>query len=765
MRVKILLTSFCIAIALNTFSQAGSNPKTIDSLKTIIATTQNDTVRINTYFKLDDLIYVTNPELDLEINTTVKAFCEKKLASKLNPKLKKFYQRKLAFSLNNLGIIAMYKSDYKRATHYFNQTISWGKKSGDIQKVAVAYSNLGMLHHRQGNLKKAIEYYLNGLQKLEVAKDSNGIAGALNNIGSLYNTIGDTAKAKECCLKSLAISTKIGNKIWAANSYNNLAEYTLRAGDYKTTLMYYEKSIKLHTDMGNKQGVALSYGNYGTYYFIQKDFKKALENYEKSHKLMLEAGDMRGAAISLNSMARAHFQLGNYKKAIEFSTQAYNTLTQMLKVSENIIVVENLYNAYKKTGDHRNALLMLENYITLRDSIKNNENTRSIIEKQYQYDYDKKLLADSVKAIEAEKVRTAESAKQKAEADKQKQQKYFSYALLALALIFGAFIYNRFQLANKQKRIIEEQKKTVDHAYVELEEKNKEILDSITYAKRIQGAILPPQRLVKEYLHESFILYKPKDIVAGDFYWLEAIQLANEQISKLANEGGKPNQLILFAAADCTGHGVPGAMVSVVCHNALNRSVREYGIVDPGKILDKTREIVIQEFEKSDEEVKDGMDISLCCLEISENKKSEIESQESENGKIETASLRLREKNTYKLHWSGANNPLWIIRDNEIIEYSPDKQPIGKFMNAKPFQTHTVQLQKNDAVYVFTDGYADQFGGQHGKKYKASALKKILLSLQDQPMEKQKEMLNTAFENWRGNLEQVDDVCVIGVKI
>jgi serine phosphatase RsbU (regulator of sigma subunit) len=243
-------------------------------------------------------------------------------------------------------------------------------------------------------------------------------------------------------------------------------------------------------------------------------------------------------------------------------------------------------------------------------------------------------------------------------------------------------------------------------------------MDSINYAKRIQSAILPPTKLVKEYLPESFILFKPKDIVAGDFYWME-----------------HKEDKVLFAACDCTGHGVPGAMVSVVCNNGLNRSVREYGLTDPAEILDKTREIVISEFEKSEDEVKDGMDIALCSLE----------------------------GNTLK--YAGAHNPLWIIRNGEIIETKANKQPIGKFDKQLPYTSHTFELEKGDSIYIFSDGYVDQFGGEKGKKFKPKTFRNLLLSIQDKTMEEQRFLIDKAFEEWRDNLEQVDDVCVIGVRI
>ena len=253
---------------------------------------------------------------------------------------------------------------------------------------------------------------------------------------------------------------------------------------------------------------------------------------------------------------------------------------------------------------------------------------------------------------------------------------------------------------------------------LKLEIKNKEITDSINYARRIQQAILPPESKINNHLKNNFILYLPKDIVAGDFYWLEAKE-----------------DRVLFAAADCTGHGVPGAMVSVVCNNALNRSVREYNLTDPGKILDKTREIVIQEFEKSDEEVKDGMDIAICSL-IGD-----------------------------KLEYAGAHNPLWIIRNGEVLETKANKQPIGKFDKQLPYTTHTFELEKGDSIYIFSDGYVDQFGGVKGKKFKSKAFRELLISIQEKTMEEQRILIDEAFETWKGNLEQIDDVCVIGVRI
>ena len=267
---------------------------------------------------------------------------------------------------------------------------------------------------------------------------------------------------------------------------------------------------------------------------------------------------------------------------------------------------------------------------------------------------------------------------------------------------------------------MEIQKHEIEFQKSILETKNKEVTDSINYAKHLQDAILPPLSQIKEHLPDSFILYQPKDIVAGDFYWMEVV-----------------DNNILIAAADCTGHGVPGAMVSVVCSNALNRAVKEFGILEPGKILDKVREFVIETFEKSESEVKDGMDISLCLIN----------------------------KNTNELKWSGANNPLWIVRNNELIELKPNKQPIGKIDNPTPFTTLVNKLQLKDSIYLFTDGYADQFGGPKGKKFKYSQLKEELIFISQLSAEKQAELLVNKIQNWKGSFEQVDDILVMGFRI
>lgn len=257
-------------------------------------------------------------------------------------------------------------------------------------------------------------------------------------------------------------------------------------------------------------------------------------------------------------------------------------------------------------------------------------------------------------------------------------------------------------------------------AALEIEQKNKDITDSINYAKKIQQAILPSDEQFRSLFPNSFVLFRPKDIVAGDFYWMQQI-----------------NKTVFIAAADCTGHGVPGAMVSVVCSNALNRAVKEFHLADTGKILDKVTDLIIETFEKSTTDVKDGMDISLLAINTE----------------------------TKQIQWSGAYNVLWYLQDKKLHEITADKQPIGKSDHRKPFTTHKIDYKPGTTFYLFTDGYADQFGGLKGKKFKYKQLEEIIVANSNKELEEQKEYLSAAFENWKGELEQVDDVTIISICI
>lgn len=297
---------------------------------------------------------------------------------------------------------------------------------------------------------------------------------------------------------------------------------------------------------------------------------------------------------------------------------------------------------------------------------------------------------------------------------------YFLITVITIYIIIKLSIRRVKEQNEKLEKIVEERTAKVELQKKEIEEKNRDIVDSIKYAKRIQNTILPTDDKLDNILESYFVIYKPKDIVSGDFYWADSLD-------------GKS----YFSAIDCTGHGVPGAFVSIVGFNGLKRTVNEFKHRKPGLILDKLTDIVIETFTASEAHLKDGMDMSLCCIDYK----------------------------TLKLEFAGANNPLILIRNGELIETKGNKQPIGDFEHRVPFTNHEIQLQKGDSIYLFTDGYADQFGGPKGKKFKLKTLKNLLLEVSSLPIQEQKIQLEIAFNEWKGEIEQLDDVCLIGVKI
>src|SRR5690554_5705938 len=624
-----------------------------------------------------------------------------------------------ATALNNIGIVYKNQGDFSQAIIYYTKSLKITEEIGDRESSANAMNNIGVISQDQGDYARAIEYYIKSLKIREESGDKKGTAIPLNNIGTIYQDQGDYTRAMEYFTKSLKIREELDDQKGMATSFNNIGLVYKNQGDFTQAISYYSKSLKIREAIGDKKGTADALNNIGTIYSAQGNYTLAMDYYSKSLEITEAIKDLKGSAAALNNIGFVYQTLKNYPKAIESATKALKIAEEAGVAIKAEEAAKSLWISYKETNQFEKSLEMHELFIKTRDSLTSMNNQKEVIRQKFKYDYEKQAVADSIQNAEANKVKDAQLTAQKAENKQREQQAYLLYGGVSLALIFGGFIFNRFRVTNKQKGVIEQQKQQVDIAFEELEVKNDEIMESITYAKRIQSAILPSEKVIQKHLPNSFILYKPKDIVAGDFYWLE-----------------HKNNTIFFAAADCTGHGVPGAMVSVVCNNALNKSIREYNLFDPGLILDKTREIVVNEFAKSTDEVKDGMDIALCSLE----------------GNV--------------LTYAGANNPLWIVRKdaNSIEEVKANKQPISQFDYVTPYTSHKVKLNQGDAIYLFSDGYVDQFGGEKGKKFKPSALREVILSIQEKSMEEQKLFLDNAFEKYRGNHQQVDDVCMIGVK-
>ena len=504
---------------------------------------------------------------------------------------------------------------------------------------------------------------------------------------------------------------------------NNIGTVYNAQLNYDKALEYYMKAGELFKSTNYKKGESSALNNIGYIYWNKKDFKKALEYYNQALTIQQEIDDKASEANSLNNIANVLVETKKINEAQGYAAKSFKLANEVghIKYIEN--AANTLKDVYLKQGDFKEAFKMYEVEMKMQDSVLNEENKKASIKSQIRYEYEKKAAADSVKNAEVQKVTKAQFALQEATLKQEKFQRYSLIAGLILVLAGLLFAINRFRITQKQKKIIEEQKIIVDNAFERLNEKNTEIMDSINYAERIQRSFLATKQLLDEYLKDYFVLFQPKDVVSGDFYW--ATELKNGRF--------------LLATADSTGHGVPGAIMSILNISSLEKAI-ERNLTEPAEILNDTRNTIIDRLKKdgSAEGGKDGMDCSLISFDfINKN-----------------------------FIYAAANNPVWIVRDHAILELRPDKMPLGKHdKDLIPFTQHTINTQTGDVIYTLTDGLPDQFGGPEGKKFMYKQLKELLINIAHLPMNEQQVLLKSSLNNWKGDLEQVDDVCIIGIRI
>ncbi|MES2836090.1 MAG: tetratricopeptide repeat protein [Bacteroidota bacterium] len=663
----------------------------VDSLLLELTKTSEDSNKVKQLNSLSSSLYSINLEnADKYANQAIL------LAQKIS------YKKGEAAGLNNKGYIAFYNGKYKDALSLHEEALKISKQINDKKTIAVSLNYLGIVYRDQGDYSKAMNYYFQALKFQEELKNKPGIASALLNIGVVYSDQDNFKQAIIYQEKALLIFKETNDIAQIANTLTRIGNIYWSQKNYKLAQEKYSKALELFQQIKHNRGIAVVLNNIAGVYTDQNKYKLALDYYFKALEIRTEIGDKNGIAILLGNIGSVYTELNELETALEYYDKS---IKQSIAIGYKETIKDNYLNiskTYEKKGNYKKAYEFHTLYSQAKDSLINDESNTLIAEMAAKYDTEKKEA--EIKFLNSEKEKESEI---RAIENRKKNTIIVSIILgLLIVIVFSIYVLRLLKNSREQKLIIEEHQ--------------KEIIDSITYAKRIQLAILPSDEQIKKTFPTSFVLYKPKAIVAGDFYWMEQI-----------------GETIFIAAADSTGHGVPGAMVSVVCSNALNRAVNEFNLIDTGNILDKTRELVLETFAKSGEEIKDGMDISLLSIN----------------------------KTTKQICWSGANNPLWYILNSELKEIKPDKQSIGKTDNPKLFTTHNLEFKSGTVFYLITDGYADQFGGEKGKKYKYKPLQEKLLSINNSPLDTQKEILEQDFNQWKGNLEQIDDVTIIGIKI
>ncbi len=567
--------------------------------------------------------------------------------------------------------------------------------------------------------KKSAEYIFEALELVELSPYEDEKEFVYNSVGTHYRLHNELDKAVTYFEKALVINRKNEDSLGLAASYNNLGIVYMMKAEYDTGIDYWYQSLETKMALGREVGAATTMSNIAIYYKDIGKHKEAMDLVESALEIELRYNNLEGASKSYITLGQLQNQVGEMDLAIESFDRALAIMDTLNRPFEKQEPLLELVAIYDSLGQHQLALDHLQSYLKVYKQFNDESAKRITSELQTKYESSEKekenLLLKTQNKDQELKLKETE-VKRKEEAANNKVQKANNKILIVilvaaiLALISIVWILRKVRSAKKD---IETQKKLV-------EEKNREITDSISYAQRLQNAILPSIQDLESSFTDSFVIYKPKDIVAGDFFWME-----------------KENDNVWLAVADCTGHGVPGALVSIVCANALHQALYEFNKQTPGELLNVTRQLVIERLSRSNQSVKDGMDISLIKV----------------SGQT--------------VQWAGANNPLWVLRHQattmEIL--SPNKQPVGQHPAPKDFSTQTISCQAGDQLYLFSDGYSDQFGGPKGKKFKSKQFQKTIISTAGKSMKDQKTHLESTLTHWMGDFEQLDDICVIGIRI
>lgn len=563
------------------------------------------------------------------------------------------------------GVSYYNMGDYKKAATYYQEGIVLSEKSNNKKLQAQAYNGFANLFATQKQFTQASEYFNKALEISKELGDTRKVSVILMNLANIeYNKAYYSNDFTQCNKAygeayNWAVAAKDTDQI--ISCLGNWGMSYSDEGKFDLSLEKLNTAISLAEVSNNKADLVFLKYYLGRTYGIMHKHPQAIEAFNQSLKLAMEFKDVDFQSENYLCLAESNYELGNYKVAYDFFKQYKNT----------------------------------------EDTIASKELATELNMIKAQYDSEKKQK--QIELLEA-----------KAGQDKIIKASLMIGAVMLLVLAF--LMFNRYRLKSKTNKLLEHQNAIIS-------EKNKDISDSINYAKKIQEAIFPTHDDIKNVFPEFFILSLPKDVVSGDFYWFTTI------------EGLK-----IFAVADCTGHGVPGAFMSMIGNTLLNHIVIERKIVRPDLILNELRREIIKALKQGENsQNKDGMDISLICL----------------NTKTKFVQIAC------------ANNPVWILKtDQTFWEIKPDKQPIGYVADKhNDFSLHECEVSSGDIIFQFTDGFADQFGGVKGKKFKYNPFQETLLSMQKQPIERQGDELKSVFINWKGKLEQVDDVLVSGIKV
>jgi serine phosphatase RsbU (regulator of sigma subunit) len=609
----------------------------------------------------------------------------------------------------NMGLVEDRIGNYKKAIEYANAAAKLRKESGDIRGTASALNNLAISYANLGDYKKSLNSYFKSLELRESIHDKLGMSVSYLNIGDSYNIQGKFDESEKFLMKALPLKKELGDKEGEAYVYANLASIATSRKNFNQALILHLKALKLREEMGDKQNINQTYVFIGKNYFDQKKYNEALIYYLKAFDSSKDLGDKVNYIEGAVGAGKCYEKRKEYQQAISKYNEASRVAKEINYRSGLSEVWNSLASVEEKLQNYKDALAYQKSFTQLKDSMLNEASFKQAAELNTRYETDKK-----------EKEILLLTKDQQLKDKTLKQQRLVRIGLisgLALLFILSFLLFNRYQYKQKANIVLKKQKQ-------EITEKNTQIVDSIDYAKNIQEAILPDAAKLASFLNDHFILYRPKAIVSGDFYWI-----------------GKKDDKFICAVADCTGHGVPGAFMSLLGHNILETVVQRKTSINPGAILTTLNEEIVARFSKGKEKetVKHGMDIAIISFD----------------------------SNKQQLEYAGARNSLYLVREHQLTEVKADKMSTG-IVNADhtlvQYTNHVFDIKTNDIIYLFSDGFPDQKGGPEKKKFYYQPFKNLLTSVSDLPVEEQKQKLDTVITQWMGEIEQIDDILVMGIR-
>jgi len=622
-----------------------------------------------------------------------------------------------------------------KAFDNYHNSLGLATKNNDIALVSKCYNNLGLLYMELGFYPKAIESYFNAIENRDFLRDSSGLSETYMNMGNLYRTQGNYIKANEYFSKSIQMLPKAESKELLGDRYLNIGLTKYDEKKFNEAEHFYKFALQIYTDLSNEEKIGLVLGNIAQIKQDQTKFDTALIMFNRILSIFHNAEDYKTECIVLNNIGNVHHDMGNYKEGVNYSLRS-------LKIANEYELIEDKMNAYKNLHD---CYFHLKKYV---EAYKYHNLFKQVSDSIYNNDITKEIAH-----IEAQKTISKKEDEMVAE---RKNQRFYSFLLICGLVLFAVItllIFRSYNIKRKANVLLTEkntqiqiQKNGLASLNEELFEKNeaitqqrdqiqeqheiviqqkKDITDSITYASRIQQAMLPSEKVLKEFTSDYFIFYQPRDIVSGDFYWIR-----------------KHNNYTIVIAADCTGHGVPGAFMSILCISLLNELNATDSFINAAQIIDLMRDKIKTTLNQTGKEgeAKDGMDMSVCMF--------------SKSDKI--------------VHVAGAYNPVIQITPNslgqmELIQHIADRQPVAIHIKEKSFTNTQIDYKVGDRYYLFSDGYPDQSGWKDDSKFKTKNFKNLLLNTSNLNMTDQKLEIDSTIKNWMGDTEQRDDMLVIGL--